>query len=424
MTARSAAWWWLGGFGLVALALMLALTPWGSVVQAPSGLVRAAFGEDLVARGNAFAAEVRPPTYLALGVGLAVVLWLGLTRRGLRVVRVAVGRLRWWWLQAPAAVLVVTVAAWLATLPLGVWREVVLRRWGLSTQDWPGWLLDEAKGIGLTVALVGLGLVLLVGVARLLPRWWFVPAGLGAGALVFVMSFVYPVVVEPVFNDFRPMERGDLRTSLVALADEDGVPVDEVLVADASRRTTALNAYVSGLGATRRIVVYDNLLEEPDDQVRSVVAHELGHADDEDVLLASTIGAAGTTAAIGALALILSAGWLRRRGVEGARDPVVAATVVALSGALTLVGSPVESLVSRQVEARADLHALELTRDPQAMIEVQQNLAVRNLADLDPPWLVYAMFATHPTSGQRIAMARQWADRRGVETEVRPEAER
>jgi STE24 endopeptidase len=221
-----------------------------------------------------------------------------------------------------------------------------------------------------------------------------------------------------VFNDFEPMAAGGLRSSLVAMAAEDGVPVDEVLVADASRRTTALNAYVSGYGNTRRIVVYDTLLREPDDEVRAVVAHELGHADDDDVLVASTIGAAGTAAAVAALALIVSSGWMRRRGLDGARDPAVAATVLALSTVLTLTGSPVQSLVSRQVEARADRHALELTHNPQAMIDLQQNLAVHNLNDLDPSWPAYVMFATHPTAAQRIAMARQWAAAHGVETHL------
>jgi STE24 endopeptidase len=415
MIPRRVAWWWLGGFALLALVVMLVLTPWGGVVDAPDVLVGEAFGSDLVTRANEFAAQVRLPTYASLLVGLGFALWLGLSRTGLGVVRRVAGLLRWWWLQVLAVVAVVTLAVWLVTLPLGVWRETVLRRWGLSTQDWPGWLLDEARGLAVTVVLAGLGVVLLVGLARLWPRWWFVPASLGAAGLVFVMSYVYPVVVEPVFNDFAPMEPGELRTSLVELAADDGVPVDEVLVADASRRTTALNAYVSGFGATRRIVVYDTLLREPADEVRSVVAHELGHAENNDVLVGSTIGAAGTAAAVTALALIVSSDWFRRRGVDGPGDPVVAATVLALATALTVVGSPVESMVSRQVEARADLHALDLTRDPQGMIDVQENLAVRNLSDLDPSWLEYTMFATHPSAAQRIAMAQQWAGEHGVE---------
>ena len=415
---RRFAWWWLGGLTLLALVLMLALTPWGTVVQDPPGLVHRVVGAQLVARGNAFAADIRPASYASIVVGLLVALWVGLSRRGLRVMRAASTWLRWWWLQVLAVVAVATVVVWLATLPLRVWEEVVLRRWDLSTQAWGSWLLDQVKGVGLTVVLTGLGLILLVALARWLPRWWFVPACLGAAGLVFAVSFVYPVVVEPLFSSFKPMAAGPMRSSLLHLAAREGVPVNGVLVADASQRTTTLNAYVSGFGSTRRIVVYDNLLQEPPADVRSVVAHELGHAANNDVLVGSTIGAAGTAAAVAALGLIVSSDWKRRRGLKGARDPVVAATVLALSTALTVVGSPVESMISRQVEARADQHALNLTRDPQAMIDVQKVLAVRNLSDLDPSGFAYMMFATHPSAGQRIAMARQWAHEHGVETKL------
>ncbi|MGH3356912.1 MAG: hypothetical protein ACRDOJ_13525, partial [Nocardioidaceae bacterium] len=194
MSPRTAAWWWLGALTLVALVVTLLLTPWGTVVAAPDGLVRSAFGAEKIARGNAFASEIRPATYGSMVLGVLVALWLGLTRLGLRLVRAGASWLRWWWLQVFGAVAVVTLVVWAVTLPLDVWNEMVLRRWGLSTQDWGGWLVDEAKSLGLTVVLVGIGLVLLVGVAKLMPFWWFVPASLSAGALVFVMSFVYPVV--------------------------------------------------------------------------------------------------------------------------------------------------------------------------------------------------------------------------------------
>src|SRR4029077_12310053 len=105
--------------------------------------------------------------------------------------------------------------------------------------------------------------------------WWSIGAVLGA-TLVVVLSFAYPIVVEPVFNSFTPMPAGELRTSLLTMAARDGVPVRDVLVADASRRTNSLNAYVSGFGATRRIVVYDTLLKDATpDEVRLIVAHEL-----------------------------------------------------------------------------------------------------------------------------------------------------
>jgi len=102
------------------------------------------------------------------------------------------------------------------------------------------------------------------------------------------------VLVEPLFNSFESLPGGELRTAVLALADEEEVPVEDVLVADASRRTTTLNAYVSGFGGTRRIVLYDNLVEDlPQEQALSVVAHELAHARHSDVVVGSVLGVAG-----------------------------------------------------------------------------------------------------------------------------------
>jgi STE24 endopeptidase len=259
-------------------------------------------------------------------------------------------------------------------------------------------------------------LVGLVALARAMPRWWWVPAAAGAALLVVVVSFAYPLVVEPVFNKFTPMRDGPLRTSLLDLARADGVAVDEVLVADASRRTTALNAYVSGFGATKRIVVYDTLLRRADDaEVRSVVAHELGHAERRDVLHGTLLGALGAAAAACFLFVVLTwAPLLRRAGVASAADPRVLALLLAVVAVVGFATAPAQLLISRRIEARADVHALDLTRDPATFIRMQHRLAVQNLSDLDPPALVYGLFASHPSAPQRMALARTWARSAGV----------
>jgi STE24 endopeptidase len=218
------------------------------------------------------------------------------------------------------------------------------------------------------------------------------------------------VLVEPIFNKFTPMEPGPLRENLVALAQRDGVPVRDVLVADASRRTTALNAYVSGLGPTRRIVVYDTLLTEaPPEEVEAVVAHELGHAKDRDVLTGTLIGALGTAAAVIAVYLLGSwTGLLRRVGADAVTDPRAIALLMALAAVAGLVAAAPQTLVSRRIEARADAHALALTDDPSTVESMERRLATKNLADVDPPRLEYLMFATHPSVVERIAAARAY----------------
>jgi Zn-dependent protease with chaperone function len=195
------------------------------------------------------------------------------------------------------------------------------------------------------------------------------------------------------------------------MASADGVPVRDVLVADASRRTTALNAYVSGLGPTRRIVVYDTLVRDaPPSEVEAVVAHELGHARSNDVLTGTAIGALGVAAGVCAIFLLGSwGGLLRLAGVSSIAQPRAVGLLLAIAAVAGLVGAPLQNGVSRLIEARADAHALAVTNDPSTVEVMEQRLATTNLADVDPPRLEYLMFATHPSVVERIAAARAYA---------------
>jgi Zn-dependent protease with chaperone function len=184
-----------------------------------------------------------------------------------------------------------------------------------------------------------------------------------------------------------------------------------VLVADASRRTTALNAYVSGFGRTRRVVVYDTLLGSASAaEVRVVVAHELGHAAERDVLTGTLLGAGG--AALGVLltaVAVASPTLLGRADATGVGDPRALGLVLLVGTLLGLVSGPVSAALSRRIEIRADLHSLDLTADAEAFVRSERILALVNRADLEPPRLAYLLFASHPTVPERIAFARQWA---------------
>jgi STE24 endopeptidase len=370
-----------------------------------------------IAREEAYHAAVRLPAYAALLVGLLLAAVLGFTPLGARLVSVVAGPLGggWFW-RVLLGTVALTLVGRALTLPWDAWSEAVRRRYGLSTRSWPAWGLDVAKGYGVGLVLTVAAVFLVVGLARWAPSWWWATGAAVAALLVVVLSFAYPVVVEPVFNNFTSMPAGQLRTSLLELAREDGVPVKDVLVADASRRTTALNAYVSGIGATRRIVVYDTLIDTaPPAQVRLIVAHELGHAKARDVVWGTLLGALGAALLVCAIALLGRWSWLLgRAGVDSLGDGRAVALVLALVALLTLVAGPVENLMSRRIETRADVHALDLTRDPDVMVEMQRRLSVTNLADLSPaPW-EFLLFATHPSGPQRIGLARDWARLHGV----------
>lgn len=368
--------------------------------------------QDAVGKGRAFHAAIRPASYGALLIGLILTLVLGLTPLGARVVEIAGRPFGGNWIaEVLLGGFLIVLIGEAATLPLSAWRETVLRRYGLSTQTWSTWTVDLLKGYALAAVIGAITLLGFYGLARLAPRWWWAWAAVGAAGLIAVFTFVFPVLVEPIFNKFTPMPSGALRDDLTAMAARDGVPVRDVLVADASRRTTALNAYVSGLGPTRRIVVYDTLLRQaPPGEVEAVVAHELGHARDGDVLSGSLLGALGAAAAVCALYLIGSwGGLLRRAGVEAITQPRALALLLAIVAVAGLVSAPLQSLVSRRVEARADAHALALTDDPATVARIEQRLASTNLADVDPPRLEYIMFSSHPSVVERLAATRAYA---------------
>lgn len=403
MSCRAAAYA-LGALVAALVAALALLVPPDLLPASVPGAQAAGFTPEQVAREVAFHNALRPQGYASLLIGLGLAAVLGLSPLGARLV----GRLaRGWVLQVVLGTLALTALGRLVVLPLSVRGEGVLREYGLSTQDWGAWTADLLKGIGVQASLTAPALLVVVALARRSRHWW-AWAALSTAGLVVVGSFAYPVLVEPVFNDVRRLQPGPLREGLLELARRDGVPVQDVLVADASRRTTALNAYVSGFGSSRRIVVFDTLLAAPPAQVELVVAHELGHVDAEDVRNGTLLGALGAAVAVVAAALLLSwAPLLRRCGATGVGDGRVVALLLLLAAVGGQLAGPGANLVSRRVEVRADLHALELTGDAGTFIAVQRRLALANVSDLDPSPLAYALFATHPSVTERIALARQ-----------------
>ncbi|MGW5240415.1 M48 family metallopeptidase [Monashia sp. NPDC004114] len=412
MTSTSWAVVAMAALGIAVTAATVAVVPWR--VPRPNRADQAAalrdVPADIVIRGRALHAALRPSSYASALLGLAVPLLLGLTPAGARIVTWAAQPFGGHWLaQALLGGLVILMMLWVVSLPFSAWRHIVLRDYGLSTQGWGGWAVDLLKGCAVGAVTSGVVLAGFYTLTHVAPDWWWAFGAIGAAALVVVLAFVFPVLVEPVFNSFTPMPAGPLRDELVALAARDGMPVRDVLVADASRRTTGLNAYVSGLGATRRIVVYDTLLREaPPGQVRSVVAHELGHARDRDPELGALLGALGAAAAVVALYLVGQWGaLLARAGVGSIGSPTAIGLVLAVGAVAGLVGGPLQNLVSRRVEARADQHALRLTGDSAEFAAMQLRLAETNIADVHPPRIEYLLFATHPDTVERLAAARE-----------------
>jgi STE24 endopeptidase len=304
-----------------------------------------------------------------------------------------------WWVETLVLTGLVLAATTVARFPLAVWRFRHERAWGFATQSVRAWLGDRLKGLAIGLVVSGAAFVGLVGAARAFPDWWPVIAAAAAALFVALLTFIAPIVLEPVFNRFRPLENERLARELTSLAERAGVPVRQVLVADASRRTRKHNAYVSGLGRTRRVVLWDTLLERAGEpELKVVVAHELGHRRFRHVAWATALGMAGAAFAV----LVL---W--GAGAEVA-SPEVVPMAMALFAALELSALPPGAAVSRRFERTADRFSLELTGAPEAYERLHLELARENLSDLDPPRLYHVALHGHPTAPERIAAGRAW----------------
>ncbi len=306
-------------------------------------------------------------------------------------------------------------AGWsLVTVAVGLPLTVSRYAWGLEyeiiTQGVAGWSLDLAKGVGIQVvvsALIGAGAAALIARA---PRLWWAGLAAGIGAFIVLMSLLSPLVIEPLFQRTEPLRDEELSAQVLELARRSGVRADDVKVNDASARTTAANAYVSGLGGSRHIVLYDTLLRDfPPDQVQVVVAHELSHVARRHIVKGSTWGAG--LAVPGCLLIFAAVGWrtgfgASRRGEEGC-DLVLRRLAVAAAAAaiLSTASAPLANWVSRAYEREADWGALSVSRDPAADIGLQQGLVARGLGVPDPPRAIRVWFGTHPTALERIGLA-------------------
>ncbi|MDQ3647692.1 MAG: M48 family metallopeptidase [Actinomycetota bacterium] len=282
---------------------------------------------------------------------------------------------------------------------------------GLSTQSWPAWLGDVALSAAVELPLAGGGGVVALALVRRFRRRWWVP-GAGAVAVFGVASvFLIPILIEPLFNKLEPLPPGELRSEVLQLAERADIDVGEVLRVDASRRTTGANAYVGGLGATKRVVLYDNLIEGfPPAQVRSVVAHELGHVKHRDLprglLWMAIVALPG--------ALVVQRLTEQMTGPPGRDSGPKVLPALALSLALvSFVVGCASNVLSRRVEASADAFALRLTDEPAAFIALERRLAVSNVSQPDPPALTQLLFGTHPTTVERIGVGEAYAHGEG-----------
>jgi STE24 endopeptidase len=303
-------------------------------------------------------------------------------------------------------VVALTLVLQAVSLPFGYAAHLLSRRNGLSRQTVAGWLADQAKARAIGLVLGGSVALGLLGLQRLWPDWWALPAWAGAMAVSLLLSILWPVVLLPLFMKSEPLAEGPLADALWQTVRSSGVAVMEMRLLHMGEKTSAANAMVAGLGPTLRVYIGDTIGEDADadtglTDTRLVLAHELGHHARGDVwkLLAwSAI----------AIAAGMAGAWLavRELSPDGPGHlTALPALVLGFSLASALL-SPVGSAFSRRLERAADAYAVDITGQGNRYAETFERLVSQNLMELEPPRLWHALTASHPMPAERIATAR------------------
>lgn len=315
-------------------------------------------------------------------------------------------------LAAAAGGAVLALALDAVTLPVSAISRQRSIDVGLTTRSWPGWAQDVALSGAIGAGFAGAGAALTLGAMRRFPRRWWIAGA--AGIVVAGTGYTYagPALIDPLFNRFDELPAGTTRDDVLELARRAGLEVGDVLVVDASKRTTGANAYVTGLGHTKRVVLYDTLLERfTRDEIRLVVAHEFAHVHHRDVpnglLFLLLVAPAGMFAV---------ARLTERLALHDGGRAAGPGTLPALALSLALVATPVtwvSNQLSRRVEARADTFALRLTDAPDAFLSFERRITIRNVSDPDPPAVTRFLFGTHPSIVERLGIGEAYRRERG-----------
>jgi STE24 endopeptidase len=402
-------------FVLLALALLVAepgLAQEGTAARLPT------IDADVVERAPV---EVPPPSpeavryyrsghfVWAAGVAVsfavpALIFWSGLAvALRARIERIA----KPWPLAAALFIAAYFALDWLLSLPFAYYAEFARQHaYGMSNQTLARWLGESAIGLGVTAATGALFFWVPLLLVRRLPRTWWLATGAACVPFLFLMMAVRPIWIDPLTDDFGRMQDPVLEERILALAERAGIEGARVYEVAKSADTKRVNAYVTGFGATKRIVLWDTLLAKlPPEQVLVVMGHEMGHYVLGHVVRGICVYSAILTLALLAIHLVASAVLRRsgaRLGVRGLADPAALPLMLAIAALAGLAFMPTAFAFSRQQEHEADRFALEITRDNRACAGAFVTMQASNLGYPRPdPWVVW-MRASHPPAGERV----------------------
>ena len=300
---------------------------------------------------------------------------------------------------------ILSLLANLSRIPFGLYDTFVIEeRYGFNRMTLRMWVSDLLKSVIIQFLLGGLILWLLLALVVHGGATWWVWAWLMVGAFEFMMLWLYPVVIAPLFNKFEPIQNLGLVERIKNLMEKVGLRVKGVLKMDAGKRSKHTNAYFTGIGKTKRIVLFDTLLEShPEEEILSVLAHEVGHWKKKHVLKQIILLEVLSFAVFYIVSKLFEWPVLYQTFGFEAPTPYIGIFLVgALLSPFGYFAQPLESAISRRFEREADDFVLELTKTAEPMRNALKRLASDNLANLIPHPLYAWFYYSHPPLVERI----------------------
>lgn len=315
------------------------------------------------------------------------------------------------WRYARASVWFVFLSLTTSVLYFPLWYYggfVVPHQFGLTHQSLPAWLGDLGKGIGVDLA-IGMVLAPLVILAmRMFKRWW-IAIWLGSIPLMIAGVVIWPLFVDPLFNKFVPLQDTHLRQLLLDEASRAGIEGGRVFEVDKSKQTNEMNAYVTGIGPSKRIVLWDTLLAKMDDgEILAVMGHEMGHYKLNHLWKGLSFAIFISLITSFFAQFFFDRGVVRWRLAEERGDPATLPLLLAIVSALTFLLSPAISGFSRYTEHEADVFSLELTHDKLAAASSFVKLAEDSKVNPTPTPLMKWWRYSHPPLAERVRFALEW----------------
>ncbi|MFC4812498.1 M48 family metallopeptidase [Paenibacillus sp. GCM10023250] len=319
-------------------------------------------------------------------------------------------------LRFPLFVLLVDVVSFVLYLPLQIFSYALSKSYGITTQPVPGWIRDKlvAFGIGYLTMLAVSAVAFWILSRR--GRWWLKLWLISVPFTVFMM-YVEPVVIDPLYNNFTTLSDPQLERKILDLAAKADIPADHVYEVDMSKKTNAINAYVTGIGPSLRIVLWDTTLKQlTEPEILHIMAHEMGHYVMHH-LEWSAVGAVGSSLAVicigGAIYVWSLRRWGEAWGIRGRSDVTALPLLLLILAVLSVVSLPVSNAVSRSAESSADAYAMRLLNSAEGSVSMQQKTGVITLSDVNPPLLVRWFRDDHPSDMERIVAAMKFAASHG-----------